>query len=50
MVMITVTNKQCELERVKVTTFTRSLKLARAETSGSARCSSYHYYNELKVR
>ena len=47
--MIAVTNKQCELERVKVLTFTRSLKLARVETLGSTRCSSYHNYYEPKV-
>ena len=49
MVMITATNKQCEIERVKVSTFTRSLKLARVETLGSTQCSSYHYYYEPKV-
>ena len=47
--MITATNKQCELERVKVFNFTRSLKLARVETLGSTRCSSYHNYYGPKV-
>jgi len=47
--MITATNKQCELDRVKVLTFTRSLKLARVETLDSTRCSSYHNYYKPKV-
>ena len=34
---------------LKFPTFTRSLKLARVETLGSTRCSSYHDYTEPKV-
>ena len=47
--MITATNKQASKSGLKFPTFTRSLKLARGETFGSPRCSSYHNYYEPKV-